>query len=315
MIICDDCKQLLTCHKFCMMHIGYAMALLLSNIDFIDTNIGDKEYIDYFKETYVTCGVSYAETTEEFRQNGDKSKFSIGDIRSAVSKTPLDASDKLLTVNNASAYKMMADTLNKYFKTNADSERAINSLIKIGKDFKDNRKVVTFIKPGDFINIKGLGNFKVARIQWNTSHEDYKLRCEISVFDKDTNSYINVNLEDYGIKYRKSDIFDAEPSTKYDRELIRMTQFGLFRPIEVYDSRTIIAVDNVYMYGIVDDSIAILGEWKGNKIIPYKKLSGNCYKRVMRNEALLAEYRKYMIPYKLAEPVRISTKEAIGGQD
>lgn len=303
--LCQNCVGIDKCNKFCEMHMGVNLINFISNIDFIETQIGE------FKEDYKTGKTSYIVSGHSIESYGNPVY-----IMSSL-ETSIDASGKFKPCNGRTPQQI----LHAYLDTLDMTSEVKTKSMEIFKQFNSNKLMPMPLKPGEeceatYQDNTGKSNTAVCKIQsvrWNADKDTGKIKCKIIISIEKGNSFdtsckmVQIPITEYGTNIKLPKLERMLKSSEMDRDMIKMTDIGFIKPIQISDSKYTIALDNTYLYRVSDNRTFIIGRWQGTKIVDFMSgmdpiLKSAAYKRILNAIAYIDRHRRFIAPYGLYEP-------------
>ena len=296
-VACSNCKGIDKCDKMCILHCGKALTDFISRVDVTPTRIGE-----------------YESTERNGPQNLVVSGHQLHDIETpswllTSIDTVLDASDKFKNVYDKNAFQV-ASIFCKHMKMSPEETQEITDKLK---GINKNKLFVLPFKPHTNCNIDFETDTEVFKkqdaqislIKWNTNKETHKINCTIYFeLSNKSNSVkkAHLDIKDYIEKFRLSQMDIQAKSKNHDKDLIKINDYGIFKPIYVTDGVSGIAIDGTYLYYVINGEIHIIGYWDNNdKLKVTTTIKTKAYNKIMDNIDYIRHHKKYMAPYLLFE--------------
>lgn len=293
------CKE--KCDRHCILTVGDNMVRFLREIDTIESKIGEFSNDDLSSKTkYIISGMQIDYTGNP--------TYLLADI-----STPIDVSKKFGSALSKTAMSL----LNDYIKASEieDGQELKDKLRKI----ENNKLLIVPVKPkmNCEVLIKNekegkskevLKSTHIDIVKWLNNSKTNTLECMIitDVIEGASGKRCKVNLEEYGDRFRLSDIERSMTNSDVDRGLIKMSRFGYVRPVALVDkNKNGVILDNTYMYLVDGDNIKTIAYWdknelKGEEI--YKEMTKTIlYKKIKKNLNYIWQHRRFMAPYGLVD--------------
>lgn len=302
--MCATCNGLDKCNKFCDKHLGTNLVNFINGIDVIETAIGD------FRENARTKKIEYI-ISGHILENSSNPTYILSDL-----STSIDASGKFISCSG----KTPQQILRAYLDTLDMPAEAKTNTMNTFKKFNSSKLLPVPLKPGSECEItytdnndkKVVRDARIGSINWNSDKESRKLKCTIlctvektGIFDNGS-KVIKIPITDYGDKIRLPQIERTLKSSEIDRDLIHMTDVGFIKPIEVADDKYKLAIDNSYLYRIVDSRVFVIGTWRNGKLVAIENgiepiAKSKAYKKIHNALGYIDKHRRYIVPYGLFE--------------
>jgi hypothetical protein len=294
--ICTTCTGVEECNKYCALHAAKALIDFISRVDMIETRIG--EYSSTEKEGVQDLVVSGHQIWELGSPSWLLTKIGI----------TLDTTPKFNSVYDKNTTQLILAYGNKLGIAKDEINEVVSKIQKLNK----NKLIVLPFKPHTSFKIDAEYNGKVNRkeaelsyLKWTTNKETFKLECTIGFKTTGSNGEGNFkfNVKDYIDKFVLSSSELHAKNDTYDKNLIKITDYGIFKPILVDDGSTKVAIDGSYLYMINSRDIKIIGHWDTNgKLVVHSNSKSAALKKIKDNETYIRNHKKYMAPYLLYEP-------------
>lgn len=296
--ICSNCKGVNKCTRGCVLHLGKALVDFIQRVDVTETRIG--EYSSRKAGTKPDLVVS----GHQIYANSESPTWVLTDI-----STVLGMSDKFKNAYDKNAFQI-ASNYCKYAGISAEETKEITDKLKaINKNkllvlpFKPGNNCEVDIEIGDALEKKKEAT--ISYIKWTTDKETHKIKCTIG-FNIDGSSIVQnttLDIKNYIDRFRLSQMEMTAKGAKHDKNLIKVSDSGIFKPIIVREGNIDIAVDATYVYYSTNLDTRIIGFWndKGDLIID-KNITGKAVTKIKDNVNYIRNHRKYMAPYMLFEP-------------
>lgn len=293
---CNNCKGINSCNKYCILHAGKALVDFINRVDMIETRIGEYESskrggkLDLVTDGHLIFDV-------------DSPNWLLTDIN-----TTLDASSKFNSLFDKTAFQLANIYCTKIGMNKDEVTEVTNKITKINK----NKLLVLPFKPHTQCNIyvDAEGNkhakrdAKIRFIRWVTDKQTYKLICEIGfeVPSAPGKTDCRILVTDYIDKFRLSSMDIQAKNNKQDDSLIKVTNYGMIKPIVVRDKNVDIAIDGTYMYCTINGDTRIIGYWDANdKINITIDTKSKAINKIMDNINFIKNHKKYIAPYLIHE--------------
>ena len=96
---------------------------------------------------------------------------------------------------------------------------------------------------------------------------------------------------------------------KHDKNLIKINDYGIFKPILIKDGNVSIAIDGTYVYYTTNNDTHIIGFWNDkDELVIDNSIKTKAITKIKDNLAYIKNHKKYMAPYMLFEPNIIEIK-------
>lgn len=295
--ICSNCSGIDKCTKCCILHLGKSLVDFIQRIDVTETRIG--EYDSRQKGTAPDL-VVYGHQLFDL----SSPTWILTDIN-----TILDMSDKFLTAYDKNAFQI-ANIYCKHVGMSPENTKLVTDKIKA---INKNKMLVLPFKPHASceIDLAIDGNMEKKKdatinyIKWVTNKETHKINCTIGFTL--TNSALAQNtkmdIKDYIDKFRLSQMEMVAKGTKHDKNLIKITDYGIFKPILIKEGNTSIAIDATYVYYNANGETHIIGYWNDrDELVMDKSIKTKAVNKIRDNLVYIKNHKKYMAPYMLFEP-------------
>ena len=222
--------------------------------------------------------------------------------------TILDGKNKFKGAFNKTAFQLASGYCKQAGMDEAESKEIINKLTKLNK----NKCLAVPIKPHATCSIDYEANGKaekkkdanVSYIKWVTDKQTYQLKCTVA-FEVDNGmnkSTVVMPITDYLDKFRLKQMDFQTKITKSNAHLLKMTDYGIIKPLVFKSRDTEIAVDGTYVYYKVGGLIQIIGYWDNQgKLVMNSSFKSQAIDKIVDNKVLIANHRKYIAPYLLYE--------------
>lgn len=301
--VCSNCVGIDKCTKSCILHIGKALVDFIQRIDVAETRIG--EYSSKVKGTAPDL-VVYGH--QLFDMNSPS--WILTDIN-----TILDMSDKFLNAYDKNAFQI-ANIYCKHIGMSAEEIKEVTDKIKA---INKNLMLVLPFKPHANcevdLTIDGTTEKKkeatISYLKWITNKETHKINCTVgfNLANSSVAQHTKMDIKDYIDKFRLSQMEMVAKGAKHDKNLIKITDYGIFKPIVIKEGNTTIAVDATYVYYTANGETHIIGFWNDNdELIIDKNIKTKAVNKIRDNLVYIKNHKKYMAPYMLFEPNVIEVK-------
>lgn len=299
---CDKCDGIEKCTKNCTLHTGKALVDFINRVDMIETRIG--EYSSRERNTRYDLVVSGHQIHDITSPS-----WILTDI-----DTILDASSKFADVDGKTPLQIV-NSYGKHVGLKSTDIKDINDKIK---KINKNKLIVLPFKPHTSCSIDyTVGNnteknkeAEITYLKWTTNKETHKLECIINfAVHGATTTNIKMDIKEYMNKFKLSQMDINVKSNKYDKRLIKVSDYGIFHPVVVKEKSVEIAIDGTYMYCANGDDVQIIGYWDANdKLKIIKELKAKAFLKIKDNADYIKRHKKYMAPYLMFEPNIIEIK-------
>lgn len=300
---CTNCTGLDKCNKVCLLHSGKALVDFIKRIDVVETRIGEYSSKDKGgKQDLVVYGhqIYDMDTPSWLLTNID---------------TMLDVTDKFMKVFNKNAIQI-STMYCKHIGMTAEETKEITDKIK---GINKNKLLAIPFKPGTSCNVdvaiddstEKKKDATIKYIKWITNKETHKLNCTIgfNLLNVTSTQTVKINMCDYIDKFRLNQMELKAKGAKHDKSLIKVTDYGIFKPIVIKDKKTIIAIDGTYLYYEANDETHIIGYWNDrNELVVDSKIKSKAVDKIKDNIDYIKNHKKYMAPYMMYEPNIIELK-------
>lgn len=298
---CDKCNGIDKCNKMCILHCGKALYNFINGVDTIRTRIG--EYESTKRNGSLDLVVSGHQLYDI-----ETSSWLLTSI-----STALDASDKFSRAYDKNAFQI-ASLYCKYANINSEETKAITDKIK---EINKNKLLILPFKPHTNCNIDfdydgekfKKQDAQISLIKWDTNKDTHKINCNISFELNNKNSGTNkitLDIKDYITKFRLSQMDIQAKGKNHDKNMIKVNDYGMFKPIYVTDNTSAVVVDGTYMYYILNDETHIIGYWDvTDKMKVTANIKTKAFTRVMDNIEYIRNHKRYIAPYLLLEANKI----------
>lgn len=302
---CLECLGIETCDKYCSLHAGYALKNMLENVTVVNSRIGEYEKSVRGGKTDLIVSGHRIDTLEDTPIH----------ILTSI-KTSLDMSKKFNNLYN----RNIVQILNEYLEyiNQVKTEYGVQLLEEL-KGINNNKVLVIPFKPNVTYEVELEINDKVKthelvldHIEWKTNKETARLETFLVFRQEFTNAigkFYRLQYSDYMKKFRLSKSSMYIDIGSYNTDMIETTNFGLFKPIEITDGYTKLAIDGTYLYHI-SNRISIIGQWnKLNKIQITSKvpeiLKSKTYLIIKENINIIKAHKNYIAPYNVVDANKI----------
>ena len=294
---CANCTGIDKCTKSCALHLGKALVDYINRVDMIETKIG--EYGSRVKGTkpdLITSGHQIFEINSP--------TWVLTDI-----STTLDISDKFLNAYGRNAFQLASMYCKHIGMSDTDTKEITDKIKAINR----NKLLVLPFKPHTECNVDVEVNgatekkkdCKILYIKWITDKETHKLNCTIG-FELNNSvgpSLVKINIKDYINKFRLSKLDMSVKGNKKDKEIIKITDYGIIKPIVINDGKSSVAIDGSYIYYIVNGETHIIGYWDSqDKLVITSDIKSKAMTKIKDNLEFIKGHKKYIAPYMLYEP-------------
>lgn len=300
--LCEKCIGLDKCNRSCVLHSGKALVDFIQRVDMVETRIG--EYSSRKKDTKPDLVVSGHQI-----YGSDSPSWLLTDI-----STILDMSAKIEGVYDKTAVQV-ATIYCKHIGMEPDEiENVTNKIKAINK----NKAFIIPFKPKtsckvavEYQKSTKREDAEISYVKWVTNKETHKIECFIGFAVKGAISTTNIKLPitDYMDKFKLSQMLMQSQGNKHDPSLIKVTDYGMIRPIEIEEGSAEIAIDGTYVYYTTMGETRIIGYWnKKDELVVDKTIKSKAITKIKENERYIRNHKKYIAPYMMLEPNTIKVK-------
>lgn len=296
---CSTCNNIEVCSRSCVLHTGKALINFIEQIDIIETRIG--EYSSRRKGTKPDLVVS-GHTLYDI----NSPSWLLTDIN-----TPLDASDKFCQAFDKSTFQIALMYCSR-MKFDAERTKSITNKIT---SINNNKMLVLPFKPHvQCIVSAEVNDTKLSRehctlecLKWQTNKDNFKLECTLN-FKAVSSSLsdlpmIKLPLTDYISKFELSQMDIQAKSSKHDKNMIKITNQGIFKPIIIKEGTNTIAIDGTYVYYNNNSESYIIGYWDDNdKLIIKSDIKLKAITKINDNINYIKNHRRFIAPYLVYSP-------------
>lgn len=297
--ICNNCEGIYKCNKMCIIHCGKALVDFISRVDVTETRIGEYEstkkggpldlvvsghqLYDFENPSWVLTGIN----------------------------TTLDASDKFTQAYDKNAFQIASLFCKNANMTVEETQKITNKIRDINKNklfvlpFKTHTKCNVDIDTDEGILKKQ--DAQISLIKWTTNKDTHKINCKIVFELEELHKTASIDIKDYIDKFRLSQMDIQAKSKNHDKRLIKINDYGIFKPIYVSDGASSVAIDGTYMYYIINGETYIIGYWdEYNKMNVITNIKTKAFNKIMDNIEDIKHHKRYMAPYLLIETNKIT---------
>ncbi len=301
---CTKCTGIEKCTKYCERHLGSNLVNFINGIDVIETQIGE------FRTNFKTNKIEYIVSGHSIENSGSPS-YILSDL-----STSIDASGKFISCGGKTPMQILKNYLDSLDIKDEVKESALATF----KKFNSSKLLPIPLKPGSECQIvyedangkQVKAQSKIFGIKWLSEKSSGKLRCtifcsveKVSYFDT-IDKIVKIPITDYGDKISLPQIERMLKTSEIDRSFIKMTDVGFIKPILIKDDKYTLAIDNMYLYRVVDNRTFIVGVWSNGKI---KEVQGGiepissskAYKKLSNAFNYIEKHRRFIVPYGLFE--------------
>lgn len=301
--ICNNCNGINKCTQCCILHLGKALVDFIQRVDVAETRIG--EYDSRKKGTTPDLVVSGHQLYEL-----NSPTWVLTNIN-----TVLDISDKFLTAYDKNAFQI-ANIYCKHVGMTAEDTKVITDRIKA---INKNKAFVLPFKPHANCevdlsidgNVEKKKDATIQYIKWATNKETHKINCTIgfNIVNSAMMQRTTMDIKDYIDKFRLSQMEMMAKGNKHDKNLIKINDYGIFKPILIKDGNVSIAIDGTYVYYTTNNDTHIIGFWNDkDELVIDNSIKTKAITKIKDNLAYIKNHKKYMAPYMLFEPNIIEIK-------
>lgn len=292
--LCDECTGINECTKYCSLHTGKAFYNFLSNIDTTETRIGEySSRVAGGKSDLVVSGHQVFEIQSP--------SWILTDIN-----TVLESSNKFNKVFDKTPVQLLKDFI-KYNKEHKEEEK---ELIKKIKDINSNKLLIVPFKPHEKFIVRqeiekdskktvNEKEIELLFVKWITNKETYKIECNLG-FKTEYSGELTKKLDitNYLKEFRLASVELKLKTGEQDNDLIKITHHGIFKPIGVRDSESLVILDGTFLYSCKSNKINIIGHWnEKGKLIITNDIKTKALKKIKDNEDFIRIHRRYIAPY------------------
>lgn len=304
--ICSNCIGVDKCTRGCIMHLGKALVDFLQGIDVAETRIGEYESREKGKKPDLVV------SGHKIYSDSGSPSWILTDIN-----TVLDISNKFMDAYGKNAFQI-ANMYCKKIGMDASETKEITDKIKA---INNNKLLVVPFKPRTNCEIDYSvdGNTEkkkeatISYIKWATDKVTHQLDCTVG-FTLQNNSitqHTKMSITDYIDKFRLGQMELTAKGSKHDKNLVKITKYGIFKPIVLKEGNVEIAVDGTYVYFVTNGDARIIGFWddRGNLVVD-KNIKSKAITKIKDNVQYIKNHKRYIAPYMLFEPNIIEMKNS-----
>ena len=291
------CDELNKCNRYCPIKVGRNIWNFIKNIECVDTKIGEMTHSNRGGDGLIS---GHIECNKEAPID-----LIFEDING------IDISGKFKAYNDRSAQWYIGKLLDYLGVTGENRDKLMSAV----KRFNSNAKMPMMLKVGSVCNVINKDGKKVEKctlhmVRWAVANGNCSLQYIFTTdrkFIESGNSTIIVDSEEYQDRIFTS----ADNQTScLDKQLIKITNYGLVRPIEFSDGKVTIAIDSQNVYRIGSNGADVIGEWDGAKIKSVRSglqaiKNSSAYEKMQKHIKYINAYRKYIIPYGIVDSNKI----------
>lgn len=294
--VCKQCSGEKKCTKMCDVHTCKALINYLKNVDVSETHIGEfSSRVKGGKQDLIVSGHQVYGLTLE-----------VGSILTDISTT-LDATRKFQNNSGRTVIQMLNASKNELGLTLEEAKHYADIISKINS----NKIVIVPFKPETHCKVATPKGYQsemdgvITTIAWRTNKETHKLEATVR-FKPSKGSgnepTIVYKMSEYMDMFKIKALNTVDKGEKTDVNIIRMTDYGIIKPIEVRYKNSSIAIDNTYIYYTVDNITKIVGGWNlSGDLTIIDNVKGKHMTKIKENMSLIKSHRKYIAPYTLYE--------------
>ena len=286
--------------RYSVVHAGKALDDFLKRVTVTETRIGEYDYMDKNggKTPDIICsGHILADHSD------------VSWIFTSID-TSLDANPKFKRAFDKNAVQILKSYYSEIDESDSSSEEAIDKLNKINK----NKMLIIPFKPGINCTVdveleehKFTRDMQIEMIKWATDKNTAKLKCSILFKNPHVlgGKVYTLPIVEYLNKFRILNISMQGKASKSDTDIIKITDCGIFKPIQFNCGDSSVAIDGTYVYSITKGTTTIIGEWRNDDLIIETPLKNKAYKKLIQKKDTIMAHRRYMAPYNLFDAVEI----------
>ena len=220
--------------------------------------------------------------------------------------TSLDKSPKFLKVFGKNPTQLLTNYYNSLDKPDEELKKATDKL----RDINNNKLLILPFKPGMQCSISVKmetvtvnKDVVIKSIQWTTDKETYKLKCTIN-FEASSqyggSKIFKLPITEYTKSFTLKSISLRTSASSTEQNLLEITDAGIFKPIEITDGSSGIAIDGSFLYHTVNGETSVIGYWSGDELVVVSKSSNSkAYKKLMKSIDIITAHRRYIGPYNI----------------
>lgn len=299
-----------TCSGLCNYAVGKRLATFISEIDTIETKIGDMDKSNYSKDSLIVTGLTLYKKEE----------------KSTVLKPSYDVSipmeERFKRYNDKNAKAILKEYINI-----SGLESGIELINKM-RLIEENRLVFVPFKPEQICDVeytrvskrqeingkKVECRTKIESVKWSIVDNDEKLQCvlHVEMVNPDTMKRVRLRVQDYCNTFNLVDLDRLREKSNVQGQIIKMTKFGYIQPIEIKSGNYRVIIDNCNIYEQHGEStdLKVIGEWsKGKLQLTRNKITDSkVEKAVSMNMTYISKHRRWIAPYGLCETNKLTVK-------
>lgn len=294
--VCKKCNGEKKCTRMCDVHTCKALINYLNSVDTSETHIGEfSSRVRGGKQDLIVSGHQIYGLT-----------LDAGNILTDIS-TILDATRKFQNNQGRTVVQMLNASKDELGLTLEEAKYYVDFISKINS----NKLVIVPFKPETHCIVATPKGYQsetdgiISNITWRTNKETHKLEATVRFKQsKGTGVEISVSykMSEYMDMFRLKTLNLVDKGEKIDRSLIKMTDYGIIKPVEIEYKDSSITVDNTYIYYTVDGVTKIIGGWNlSGDLIIVDNIKGKHMTKIKENISLIKSHRKYIAPYTLYE--------------
>jgi len=288
--------------RYSILHAGKAIDDFLNNTTMIETRIGE-----------------YSSSQGDGKVDMVVSGHMLGDMNSPTwistdINTVLDKSPRFNKVFDKNATQILTIYYNKLGKSQSELKEVIDKVNMLNS----NKLIVLPFKPGMSCNIDvKMETVNVNKdviikcLKWFNDKDSFKLKCEI-IFETSnqfgSSKTFKLPITDYIKNFRLKNLSLTINSKKIDSGLLEVTDYGIFKPIEISDGASTIAIDGSFLYNTINGDTNVVGKWVGDELVLISKVNTKAYKRLLQNMDVIVAHRRYIGPYNAFPCTTLSIK-------
>lgn len=302
---CSNCTGISNCNRSCILHTGKALVNFISNVDMIETKIGEYSSSD-FKGKAKKDLITYGHQLYDLK--------SPSWLLTKIGIT-LDVSDKFKSLFDKNAFQIATEYCKHIKMTPAETKEITDKI----KALNNNKVIILPFKPHTLCNVDfsgGVSNDKnkqaeISNLKWITNRETGKLECSIAFTSSNLTSQetTRFSITEYLKKFRLAQMELQAKGNKYDDNLISINNYGIIKPIVIKEGKASVAIDGTYLYYTINSDTHIIGYWDdSNKLIITSDIKCKAMNKINKNLDLIRNHKKYIAPYLLHESNTVEVK-------
>lgn len=287
-----NCPNYAKCIKHCEENAGYALYEFLTNVDVVETQIGD------FRSGKIVSGIML--------ENLSNPAYILSPL-----ETSLSYPSKFLSVFGKAPLQILKVYTNKHCEL--EEQNALKAKLK---GIISNKYMVIPIKPRTQCKVMTNSEEKnkftelnLEYVKWHNDPNTMKFECELISEPQEAfgaQRRLKVKLTDYGKKFMISSIEGSLRPCKINRNSIQITDFGFIRPVIFKDKKNTLAIDGTYLYRVTSTHVEIAGVWGiGDSILEAPEMKdlhkSQAYKELMENINYISKHKRFLVPYGFTE--------------